>query len=598
MDWNDYVRNYNNSEAFWNITKQRAITSDTIEQFRDALKVLNQPKYRNYWNENQGEYSSELYRRGLILFFKTPTNVTRYMVDFQKAANDPIAFSNVVSKAYKELASIGGASGANGRIIKSLAEHLGLIYDMEGRLIFTPAGKEFLDSSSVSELVTVIRNQLMKWMYWNPSIRQPSHKAIALFPLRFTIRVCDAFQDRQISSEEYALFLASAQKMSQWKDVVEQIDSYRSLSFNEKEKLKNRMQAKFETIRGYASYVFSAFELTGLFEYERHGTLKLKPPSKLLNFILSDKTPYFSYDDEQLYYSYFGASGFLHPHRYVSVKVTNSTGKQLSFALIQILDSIKRYHGLIRGEGKVALPSRPTVLQVIDFKLGPLRVNTTKLVKPDANDVTLVLSGSQRTAALNYEQTRKQLDEFLASRVYDPELESLVKLKEKLTGIPSELKNTRGGRLEQLVYSCLFTMGSAYFDSVQWGGHIDEYGVPQHVGGYKHDISVQKDGTLIIIELTLAGAIIGQWKDVSCIDHLDKAKSGLLSFTGISDTFALFIDAHDLHKLTLERFAQDKTRTVCPLTITEFLKILDIYYKRKNFGEFVKDLKSEYGRRK
>jgi hypothetical protein len=596
INWDIFIQSYTSSDAFWNITKQRAISIETLGQFQAALRILNEPRFRDKWPESQSEYSKELHSRGLILFFKTPSNIKRYIAELKQAEKKPEIFAAKISKIYTELSSIGGASGANSRIIKSLAERLGFLYDSDEGLIFTPAGRAFIKAKGKSQLVDIIRNQLLKWMYWNPSIQLHSHRTIELFPLRFTVQICSKTMGRYIDSDEYALFVATAKKMDDVRDTVGKIAAFRALSRKKRQRLKKRVKSQLTTIKGYASYVFSAFELTGLFEYQRgQGILKLRGASRLLKMILSDKTAYFRYDDEQLFYDYFGSAEYAKPHREVVVRVSDQSGNALAFSLLQIRDERPRVEVIQQGHGKVILPAKPTEVRVVEFRGGIERVTWQRTINPAENEVQTILSGRHQIAARTYQDLKSKLDEFLQASRFDSELEALVHLKERVERCEvKNIRNIRGGRFEQLVYLLLKSLMPDYFDEVpQWEGDVDKYGIPMHVAGYKHDLSARKGSTLIIIELTLAGSTLGQWKDVSCIAHLDSVQKGLLRFTGgIKDSFALFIDAWGLHRLVRERFAQDTKRVVCPMLIQEFLQALDEYRRLKDFSRFVQELKS------
>lgn len=553
--------------------------------------MLNEPRFKNNWPQLQSEFTNEIGRRKLIEFSKTPRNITKYLDELEKTKGNPRGFVAAIERIRTELSSVGGSAGANARIIKSLAEHLGFLYEAEGRIQFTEAGEEFLNARTESDLAGSIRNQLLKWMYWNASVRINSHKAIKLLPLWFTIDVCRELPDKMISSDEFALFLATAKRMDQVTQVADRIKEFRATRSLERSRLRAKVGKKLTSVKGFASYVFSAFETTGVFEYERgEGTLRLRGES--LKDLPSIRPSYFEYDDVLLYYDYFGSVGFIGPHRLVKTDVINPKGDYVSVAVFQIMDSRRTWQVITNGRGHLVLPAKEVKVRAIDYSVRPERIAWEESILPDRDTLTVIYAGSSRGIAIGYDEIKSKLNEFLQSNGYDSELLERLRLRERYTTVVESKKNVRGGRFEQLMYDLLQSMVPGYFDEVTWEGSIDPFGIPMHVGGYQSDLTIRKDKTLIVVEVTLAGPILAQGKDISCASHLDMIKSGLLpSGFNLQDIFAIFIDSKGLNSYVLQNFANDKQRVVCPMTIKEFLDALDEYRTSRDFSAFVKRLK-------
>jgi len=589
----EFVKSFNEDTPFWDLSKQRALGENNLDLFRKQLKILDSHDFTDHWDEvTQRQYSKALYGKGLIEFFK----MDRIMKEEKKRlidADTPQEFFEIIDDIYSAYVSGMGSSPANARIIASLANKLGFLYEQKHSLVFTEVGRAFVKSRNVSEMIRVVSTQLEKWLFWNPDVRAADREHIELFPFRFTVKVADAVSPKKLTTDEMALFVMTATRMSQVSERAKLIQEFMRLSGKNLSTLLKSVD--LGKLRGFVSYIFSAFTTAKAFA-RGTGTIMLKNSSDQVRRILIDDFPYFRYhtDDEnlRLYNEYYGSASVKQPHRNVALSVSDDGGNAVQFAHARINDSPTRYSLIRKGKANIVLPNDNTSVDILSFSTGKETILASASIPPDESKVVIQTTGKTTIEKRDFDTCLRRLELFVSSDEYDPELSALVHLKEKDTNEEEDLKQARGGRFEQLVWELLQSMTPAYFDSAEWEGELDEdYGIPRHAPGLTNDITIRKADDMLILEVTLAGVTQQQGKDLSVQSHLTKERPHVKGIL-----VGIFVITKGFYRQVLENFANDRTNVVCPMTLDEFLKILGSYWRGKDYATFIKQILGFRGR--
>jgi len=174
----------------------------------------------------------------------------------------------------------GGAPLA--RMLKQVMAVTGLAWVNDTDLVdLTVAGEALLASKDKDE---ILANQVLRYQFWNPTIKSRSHTAIRLHPIPFLIRLLQAVT--HIDTTEYNLFVSRASRIDEVDTVAELIDQYRALSVEEKYELVRQCEnyklagAKrssiYNTIQLNRPYAYRMFMLSQLFEFDSKQHLSLK----------------------------------------------------------------------------------------------------------------------------------------------------------------------------------------------------------------------------------------------------------------------------------------------------------------------------------
>ncbi len=596
-----FIRGYNTRTGFWNITKQRALSLERVAKFRDALKVLNNKAYLERWdNATQRAFAKELYSKGHILFFKTPGEIDRYKKEIA-GTSDSISFVDTITRLYKRLVGESGAQAANARIIRSLANRLGLLRSVRTKSFFTPMGFRFLAASKKEELVEIVATQMAKWLYWNPSLKLQRDRSFRLFPFRFVASVCHHLDDNGVTTREMALFLMKSTEMTQVEDAVRTIQWYRALSTDEKAQLKkNCGPGKLTTIQGYVSYICSVFELTGLFTYDRDASkLTLLPKAEIAKRILNESATFFRYENEDLYYAYFGSPDLTLPHREVRFQISAANDARLTVGILRILDDDPRRSYAIRNGVAVGiLPARQASVEILRSRGNTMEVLEKVAVDSGQTDVKVTLSSPPIRRLMDFDSAVERLGEFLGlpRNSVDPELVELLAVAKELGVAAPDIKQLRGARFEYLLKELLESCGDL-IDSVRWGGMLDSVGIPHHAGPFKHDLDFSLPTYLFILEPTLAAPNMQQSRDVSVQDHVLKAR-GSLDAVNKKNVIGVVIVSDGFYPNLLRNLANDPDNYIVALTTIEFVQALKNYIATKNPEAFTKEIQRFHGRKK
>ncbi|SRR6266568_1003924 len=590
-----FIKSFRADTPFWDLTKQRALSVDTLDFFRKQLKILDSPKFTNRWDgDAQRAYSKLIFERHLIEFHK----MNHIMKEVKKRLIDtdsPQQFFDIIASIYRKYVSGMGSSAANARIIASLANKLGFLYEIDRKLVFTEAGRIFARTRNTKDMISIVAEQLEKWVFWNPDVMALDRKVIELFPFRFVVKVAALLDPAQLTTDEMAAFVMTATNMSQISERSSLIQEFRKLSDDEREKLLSSLGNQLVKLSRFVSYIFSAFAMTGAFRRDA-GTITLDHSNGQVQRILKDDFPYFQYPEDEtglrLYYEYYGSPKLAEPHREVVLDVADASGQLVDFAHVRIIDSQTRYSLVKKGQVRVVLPLRNLQLDIISFSTGKEAVLATTSVATKDWKVSVKSSAKIRIEKRDFDTCFERLKVFRDSDPYDPELAALVRLKLDDSGNESDVKQVRGGRFEQLVWELLQSITPSHFDDVEWEGKLEtNYGIPLHATGYKHDLTIKKGGDVLILEVTLAGKNQQQGKDLSVQNHMVMKRASVKG-----NLVGVFVVTRGFYSQVLQNLKNDQTNMICPMTLDEFLQVLQQYRRSTDYDDFLKKVTKFHGR--
>ena len=233
--------------AYWYQPKGLAVTVDSVEP---RLRILKEFEGKGAWRDLQGAYIRRLQKED-------------------------------VSGAEDNWED-GGAPLA--RMLKQVMTVLGLAWiDPDDHVEITEAGNLFLASD---DKAAVLARQALRYQFSNPAVTSRVHRAVRLHPVPFIVRLLQAVGGT-VSSIEYRLFVAKAQKISDVDRVAEQIDLFRELSDEEQTELARQCDAYsiggprrgsiYNTIRLSQSYATRMWSLSNLVEVKDDHSIALRP---------------------------------------------------------------------------------------------------------------------------------------------------------------------------------------------------------------------------------------------------------------------------------------------------------------------------------
>lgn len=238
--WRRFVTQYATDHAYWYQPKGLAVTAKSVQA---RLAILAEFEGTRPWRECQAEYVARLREDGV-------------------SAADGSALA---------------------RMLKQVMAVLGLAWvDPSDLVEITPAGHAFLSAQDQGS--SVLANQALKYQFWNPVVSSRVLQEIRVHPVPFLVRLMQAV-DGNITSEEYALFVAKAKLVTDVDRVADQIDLYRQLTQSEKLEVVrscdsyaiggSKRDSLYNTVRLNRPYAFKMWALSGLVAVdEKHG-LKL-----------------------------------------------------------------------------------------------------------------------------------------------------------------------------------------------------------------------------------------------------------------------------------------------------------------------------------
>lgn len=245
--WKRFVREYGTNLAYWYQPKGLAVTVESVEA---RLRILKDFENTGAWRDQQAAYIKRLQDE-----------------DVSGAEDD-----------WED----GGAPLA--RMLKQVMTVLGLAWvDTDDQVEITDAGNLFLASK---DRAAVLARQALRYQFSNPAVSSRVHRAVRLHPVPFLVRLLQAVGGT-ISSPEYRLFVAKAQKISDVERVAEQIDGFRDLTPDQQVEVARQCDAYniggprrgsiYNTIRLNQSYATRMWSLSNLIEVKDDHSMSLKP---------------------------------------------------------------------------------------------------------------------------------------------------------------------------------------------------------------------------------------------------------------------------------------------------------------------------------
>jgi hypothetical protein len=213
--WKEFVTAYTTDKAYWYVPKGKTINEENLYLLKDQLKILRRYQGKD-WREYQKIYTVELGKKKLI----------EHRVDGQK----PSDFTAIA------------------RMLKVIFDLLGVAWvDEESKIYITSTGDEFISSTKLDHIV---KKQLFKYQFYNPSFKEEYFRSIRLFPHLFLLEILFAFRNTGITKEEFILFVSRAESHDQLHDKVELIQKYRELNEKQRAGILNKLKRGKMTQKG------------------------------------------------------------------------------------------------------------------------------------------------------------------------------------------------------------------------------------------------------------------------------------------------------------------------------------------------------------
>jgi len=205
--WNKFIKAYTTDKSYWYVPKGKTINQENLYLLKNQLKILKKYQSKD-WREYQKVYTVELGKKKLI----------EHRAKWQK----PSDFTAI------------------SRMLKVIFDLLGVAWvDDESKIYLTTTGDEFIKSDKLNEIV---RKQLLKYQFYNPSYREEYFRSIRLFPHLFLLNILLSFPNGWISKGEYILFVSRAKSPDQLQEKIELIHKYRELNKKEKDNILNKLR--------------------------------------------------------------------------------------------------------------------------------------------------------------------------------------------------------------------------------------------------------------------------------------------------------------------------------------------------------------------
>lgn len=286
--WQEFIKAYTTDKSYWYVPKGKTINHENLYLLKEQLKILRKYQGKD-WREYQRVYTNELDKKKLI----------EHRAKRQKPSD------------YTAIA----------RMLKIIFDLLGVAWvDKESKVYITSTGDEFIRSK---KLDPIVRKQLLKYQFYNPSYREEYFKSIKLFPHLFLLEVLFAFAKTGISKEEYILFVSRAKSHEQLSQKKELIHEYRKLSKNQRESLmsclekakikgkgtSSRRTSIFNTIFLNHSYSLNFFTYPDYIKVSNNKISLVKNKLKEVESIIEEhreKTIYVDFENEKDWFAFYG----------------------------------------------------------------------------------------------------------------------------------------------------------------------------------------------------------------------------------------------------------------------------------------------------
>ena len=277
--WKNFIKTYISDTLYWYIPKGFTVKEENFESIRNKLKVLNKHNFKRFDKNLQTIIRKELIKKNLYI---------------PKAKNQSEEDENAIV-----------------RVLKVVNTTLGLAWvnDSE-KLHITEVGKKVLeDNNSYKE---IIREQIHKFQF-----NKYKEYSIQVNPIYYLSKVIINLKDKYLTKDEYCLFIAKKMYNYDISKSIEEVERYRLLSDNSKNKIIEKIKSKkipinkrksiYETIFRNSTYAFNFFVSSNLFKLEKK-SLNILDIQKLKTFIKeNDKNNiWIEFREEKDWFYYYG----------------------------------------------------------------------------------------------------------------------------------------------------------------------------------------------------------------------------------------------------------------------------------------------------
>lgn len=199
---------------------------------------------------------------------------------------------------------------ANVRNYRNLITKIGFGYvNKQGHLFVSEIGYKFLYANA-QELPSVFEEQLCRLQFFNPSLDQKDWKAYSgfkLFPYLTISKLLLKLENKELSAEEFTLFVSSIRSDSEIDEVRELIEDYRKLGKQDKVSIKQSAKIKYPE-QTNTSVHLQLFGLTPSLVCTK-ANLVVTDESRLKAIVgtFSDVSTFVHYQNFEDWYAYIGA---------------------------------------------------------------------------------------------------------------------------------------------------------------------------------------------------------------------------------------------------------------------------------------------------
>ena len=305
--WNKFIKSFTTDKSYWYVPKGKTINQENLFLLREQLKILKKYQGKD-WREYQKAYTQELGKKKLI--------------EHRAKRQKPSDFTAI------------------SRMLKVIFDLLGVAWvDDESKIYLTTTGDEFIKSDKLNEIV---RKQLLKYQFYNPSYREEYFKCIKLFPHLFLLEILFEFFKTGISKDEYVLSVSRAKSHEQLSEKVELIRKFRELSRSQRaslisklEKIKikekgesSRRSSIYNTIDLNHSYSLNFFTYPEYIRVSNNKIILAKNKLKEVESLIKEhreKAVYVDFENEKDWFAFYGSfdkdSSYLNALAYYEDKI-------------------------------------------------------------------------------------------------------------------------------------------------------------------------------------------------------------------------------------------------------------------------------------
>lgn len=209
--FNEFIKEYASCTSYWYIPKARALNDENVKLIVDVLNIIFENFLDYIWNvDTQDDLLEKLQEENIL---------------------DPYKEGNRQDRT------------ALTRIIKKILEVLGLLrVKRDHEIVITDAGLDLIsalkEDGNEKDVREVVENQIAKWQYPNPSIRQPDFQFEGILPHLFLLQLLKNL-GYEITREEYDLFVNLARNQEDLDRITTYIKQWRELTEEEQDKVRD-----------------------------------------------------------------------------------------------------------------------------------------------------------------------------------------------------------------------------------------------------------------------------------------------------------------------------------------------------------------------